>query len=114
LFRNQIHVCHRSLYATNTSAAVTGCFDWVANLSLAQSGLPGFTLFSGVKSENQLPFRLDFGQSNGWDRYRLRIPAKAEIGGSQFTITYPDYYKGNLTPIRLRCDQKTKKCRSKR
>jgi len=62
--------------------------DWVANLSLAQSGLPGFTLF-WCQERNQLPFRLDFGgQSNGWDRYRLRIPAKKlKLAAAQFTIT---------------------------
>jgi len=66
-------------------------------VSSAQS-LPGLTIFSGVKRENQLPFRLDFGgQSNGWDRYRLRIPQKKlNLAASQFSISYPDYYKGKF------------------
>ncbi len=76
-----------------TSFLVTG----LPALTWAQS-LPGFTLFSGIKSENQLPFRLDFGgQANGWDRYILRIPAqRMKLAVGQFAITYPDYYKGTF------------------
>ncbi|MDZ8109702.1 MAG: DUF2808 domain-containing protein [Nostoc sp. DedQUE12a] len=71
-------------------------------VSLAQS-LPGFTLFSGVKGENQLPFRLDFGgQTNGWDRYRLRIPGqRMKLAVAQFAITYPDYYEGIFDPKKI-------------
>jgi hypothetical protein len=81
-----------------SALAVTGCvIAAVPTVTLAQS-LPGFTLFSGVKSENQLPFRLDFGgQSNNWDRYRLRIPAnRMKLAVAQFAITYPNYYKGTF------------------
>jgi hypothetical protein len=80
-------------------------------VSSAQGGLPGFTLFSGVKSENQLPFRLDFGgHSNGWDRYRLRIPAKKlKLAAAKFTITYPDYYKGNFDTDKIEVRIKNKK-----
>ncbi len=61
-------------------------------------GLPGLTLFSGVKSENQLPYRLDFGgQANSWERFRFRIPAKRmNLAAAQFAVSYPDYYKGTF------------------
>jgi Protein of unknown function (DUF2808) len=81
-----------------SALAVTGCLlTGLPAVTLAQS-LPGFTLWSGVKSENQLPFRLDFGgQTNSWDRYRLRIPSqKMKLAVAQFVITYPDYYKGEF------------------
>lgn len=66
-------------------------------------GLPGLTIFSGVKRESELPFRLDFGgRSDGWDRYRLRIPAKKmKLAVSEFAILYPDYYKGNFDTKRI-------------
>ncbi|MDB9375614.1 DUF2808 domain-containing protein [Nodularia sphaerocarpa] len=66
-------------------------------------GLPGLTLFSGIKSENQLPFRLDFGgQANGWDRYILRIPAKQmNLAAAQFAVSYPDYYEGTFDPKKV-------------
>jgi hypothetical protein len=78
-----------------TSLLLTG----VQAVSWAQ-GLPGLTLFSGVKGENQLPYRLDFGgQSNNWDRYILKLPAqKMKLAVAQFAITYPDYYKGSFDP----------------
>lgn len=61
-------------------------------------GLPGFTLFGGPPRESQLPFRLDYGgSSNAWDRYRLRIPAKKmQLAVAQFSISYPDYYRGEF------------------
>ena len=67
-------------------------------VATAQSGLPGFTLWSGVKRENQLPYKLDFGgQTSGWDRYRFRIPQKKlNLAVSQFSISYPDYFKGKF------------------
>ncbi|MBE9051599.1 DUF2808 domain-containing protein [Nostocales cyanobacterium LEGE 11386] len=63
----------------------------------------GLTLFSGIKSENQLPFRFDFGgQANNWDRYRLRIPSeKMKLAVAQFAVTYPDYYKGTFDPNKI-------------
>ncbi|MTJ14259.1 DUF2808 domain-containing protein [Anabaena sp. UHCC 0187] len=76
--------------------AVTSCvLTSLPATTLAQSGL---TLFSGVKSENQLPFRLDFGgQTNSTDRYILRVPAKKmKLAVAQFAITYPDYYNGTF------------------
>ncbi|MDX2098544.1 MAG: DUF2808 domain-containing protein [Leptolyngbyaceae cyanobacterium bins.59] len=65
--------------------------------ALAQS-LPGFTIFSGVRNENQLNYRLDFGgRSDSWDRYRLRISSKRmKLAVSQFVISYPDYYDGKF------------------
>jgi len=61
-------------------------------------GLPGLTIFSGVKQENQLSWRMDFdGQPGVTDRYRLRIPAKKmEFAVEEFSITYPDTYKGEF------------------
>ncbi|BAT56065.1 hypothetical protein NOS3756_50650 [Nostoc sp. NIES-3756] len=94
-----------------SALAVTGCvIAAVPTVSFAQS-LPGFTLFSGVKSENQLPFRLDFGgESNSWDRYRLRIPAnKMKLAAAQFAITYPDYYKGTFDTKDIEIEVKGKK-----
>ncbi|NMG08941.1 DUF2808 domain-containing protein [Brasilonema sp. UFV-L1] len=81
-----------------STLAVTGfLLAGVPAISWAQS-LPGLTLFSGVKGENQLPFRLDFGgQSNGWDRYRLKISnKKLKTAVAQFVISYPEYYKGTF------------------
>ncbi|MEH1777890.1 DUF2808 domain-containing protein [Nostoc sp.] len=88
-----------------TSFLVTG----LPALTWAQS-LPGLTLFSGIKGENQLPFRLDFGgQANAWDRYILRIPAqKMKLAVGQFAITYPDYYKGTFDPKNIEVRVKDK------
>jgi hypothetical protein len=46
---------------------------------------------------------LDFGgQTNGWDRYRLRIPAKKmNLAASLFVINYPKYYKGTFDPKKV-------------
>lgn len=68
----------------------------VPSLSLAQ-GLPGLTLFGGPKRENLLNFRLDYGTAGVWDRYRLRIPAKkVQLAIAQFSIDYPEHYKGKF------------------
>lgn len=78
--------------------AVTGCLlSVLPSVSRAQ-GLPGLTLFGGVPREQQLNYMLDFGgKADMWDRYRLRIPAsKMELGVAQFTVSYPDYYKGQF------------------
>ena len=83
-----------------STLAITGCL--VAGLPIVafSQGLPGLTIFSGVKSENQLNYRLDFGgNTNAWDRYRLRIERKRmKVAVAQFTIDYPDYYKGTFDP----------------
>lgn len=63
-------------------------------------GLPGLTIFSGVKPENQLSYRLDYGGNvNTWDRYRLRVDRKrVKTAIAQFSIDYPDYYRGTFDP----------------
>ncbi len=94
-----------------STLAVTSCLlAGIPAISWAQS-LPGFTLFSGVKSENQLPFRLDFGgQSNGWDRYSLRINnKKLKTAVAYFVISYPDYYKGTFDPKEIEVRVRDKK-----
>lgn len=93
-----------------STLAITGCLlAGLPALTLAQ-GLPGFTLFSGVKGENQLSYRLDFGgQTNGWDRYRLRIPQKKmNIAVAHFVINYPDYYKGSFDTKKVEVNVKGK------
>lgn len=79
--------------------AIAGCLmGAVPIVSHAQSGLPGLTIFGGVQGPDSLNYRLDFGgHSNGWDRYRLRVPAKKmKLAVAQFAISYPDYYKGTF------------------
>jgi hypothetical protein len=94
-----------------TTLALTSCL--LAGLSAATraQSLPGFVLFSGVKAENQLPFRLDFGgQTNNWDRYILRIPQqKMKLAVAQFSVTYPDYYKGSFDTKAVEVRVKNKK-----
>ena len=94
-----------------SALAATGCLlTGFASLTQAQSS-PGLTIFSGVERQNQLSYRLDFGgQSDGWDRYRLKIPAKKmELGAAQFVITYPDYYKGKFDTKNVEVRVKGKK-----
>lgn len=82
-----------------SAIAVTGFLlaGMPAAITSAQ-GLPGLTLFSGVKSEHQLSYRLDFGgQRNDSDRYRLRISGKKlKMATEKFVIAYPDYYDGEF------------------
>lgn len=77
--------------------ACTALVAGIPTLIRAES-LPGFTLFGGPPREDQLPFRLDYGgTANAWDRYRLRIPAKRmKLAVAQFSITYPNYYRGEF------------------
>ncbi len=83
-----------------STLAVTSCLVAGYQAVSWANSLPGLTLFSGVKSENQLAYRLDFGgQANNWDRYILKVPAqKMKLAVAQFAITYPDYYKGSFDP----------------
>lgn len=69
-------------------------------LAAIAQGLPGLTLFSGVDRKDQLSYRLDFGGNSGsWDRYRFRIKReKVKVAIAQFSIDYPDYYKGTFDP----------------
>ncbi len=94
-----------------SAIAVTSCLIIGSPIVISAQSLPGFTIFSGIKRENQLPFRLDFGgQSNGWDRYRLRIPSKKlNLAVSQFSISYPDYYKGKFDTDKIEVRIKDKK-----
>lgn len=94
-----------------SALAVTTCLLTGFPTIISAQSLPGFTLFSGVKRENQLPFRLDFGgQSSSWDRYRLRIPPnKLKLAVSQFAISYPNYYKGNFDTDSIEVRVKGKK-----
>ncbi|MBV8884620.1 MAG: DUF2808 domain-containing protein [Chroococcidiopsidaceae cyanobacterium CP_BM_RX_35] len=81
-----------------STLAVTSCFlSWFPAVSWGQTN-PGVTLFSGVQSGNQLPYRLDFGGApNQWDRYHLRIPAKKmKLAVAEFAITYPKYYRADF------------------
>ncbi|MBF2066660.1 MAG: DUF2808 domain-containing protein [Calothrix sp. C42_A2020_038] len=84
-----------------SAIAVTSCLlTGFPGISMAQSG---FTLWSGVKAENQLNHRFDFGgQANGWDRLRLRIDnKKMKTAVAQFVISYPNYYKGSFDPNKI-------------
>ncbi|MEO0684513.1 MAG: DUF2808 domain-containing protein [Cyanobacteria bacterium J06649_11] len=83
-----------------SAVAITGfLLSGMPAITSAQ-GLPGLTLFSGVKRENQLSYRLDFGgQRNDSDRYRLRISAKKmKMAAEKFVIAYPDYFDGEFDP----------------
>ncbi|MEM7552843.1 MAG: DUF2808 domain-containing protein [Cyanobacteria bacterium P01_A01_bin.84] len=79
-----------------SSLIITSCLlGSLPSVTWAQNGI---TIFSGVKSGSELPYRLDFGgNTNDWDRYRLRIPQKKLTTAVQkFVITYPDYYEGEF------------------
>ncbi|WP_295616723.1 DUF2808 domain-containing protein [Chamaesiphon sp. GL140_3_metabinner_50] len=77
---------------------VAGCLVAVAPTATKADSLPGFTLFSGVDPSNQLSYRLDSGNRNTTDRYRLTIPGSKinRLGAAQIQITYPNYYKGKF------------------
>ena len=78
--------------------AVASCLVAVAPTVTKADSLPGFTLFSGVDPSNQLSYRLDSGNRNSTDRYRLTIPGSKinRLGAAQIQITYPEYYKGKF------------------
>ncbi|BAZ41488.1 hypothetical protein NIES4101_74540 [Calothrix sp. NIES-4101] len=91
-----------------SALAMTGCLlTGFSGVSLAQSG---FTLWSGVKGDNQLNYRFDFGgQANGWDRLRLRVPnKKLQTAVAQLVISYPEYYKGSFDPKKIEVKVKGK------
>lgn len=91
--------------------AATSCLLSAFPAITLADALPGFTLFSGVKSGDQLPFRLDFGgQSDGWDRYRLKIPAnKVKLAIAQINISYPNYYEGTFDKKKIEVQVSGKK-----
>jgi hypothetical protein len=78
--------------------AVTSCLVAVVPIAARADSLPGFTLFSGVEPSNQLSYRLDSGNRNTTDRYRLKIPGSKinRLGAAQIQIAYPEYYKGKF------------------
>lgn len=77
-------------------AVTAGLLSGLPLVTMAQTN-PGFTLFGGPESRNQLNYRLDSGSAGTWDRYRLRIPAnKLNLAVAQLSIFYPDYYKGTF------------------
>ena len=86
-----------------SAVAITGCLLTGISATTWAQNTSGLTIFSGVERENILRYYLDFGgRADGWDRYRLRIPAKKlELGVTQFDITYPDYYTGKFDPDRI-------------
>jgi hypothetical protein len=67
---------------------------------MAQSGI---NLWSGVRRENQLNHRFDFGgQPNSSDRLRLRVDAqRSKTAIAQLVISYPRYYKGSFDPKKI-------------
>lgn len=90
----------------STLALPAACFAFAgsliasAPLAAFADGLPGLTIFSGVEAKNQLNYRLDFGGRIGsWDRYRFRVPReKVKVAIAQFSIDYPNYFKGTFDP----------------
>jgi hypothetical protein len=82
-----------------SSLAIAGCLLAGIPAFTSAQGLPGLTLFGGVKGDDNLNYRLDFGGKAGatGERYRLRIPQKKmKLAVAQFAITYPDYFKGEF------------------
>jgi hypothetical protein len=83
--------------------ACTGCLAVAVPAIVTAQGLPGITIFSGVESKNRLDYRLDYGTRNMWDRYVLRVSGKKlQQAVYQFTISYPDYYKGKFDPEEIK------------
>jgi hypothetical protein len=91
--------CQKITLYLLSALAISGCLVAVAPRSSAQ-GLPGLTIFSGVNRPDQLNWRMDFDGNPGvQDRYRLRIPAKKmQFAVEQFSITYPNSYRGEFDP----------------
>ena len=81
-----------------SAIAATGCvLTGIQTITSAQV-TSGLILYGGVERQNQLNYRLDYGNENMWgDRYRLRMPAsKMPLGVSQFQIDYPPYFNGEF------------------
>jgi Protein of unknown function (DUF2808) len=92
-----------------STLAVTSCLlTTLPSATMAQSGI---NLWSGVRRENQLNHRFDFGgQANGWDRLRLRIDSRRlKTAVAQFVISYPDYYNGSFDPKKIEVRARGKK-----
>lgn len=91
---------------------LTGCLvTGLQTVTSAQGGTPGLTIFSGTERGDELNWRMDFGgRARGWDRYRLRIPAKKmKLAVAQFAISYPNYFKGKFDPKDIELRVKDKK-----
>jgi len=86
--------------------AVSGCLVTGLAVVTQAQGTPGLTIFSGVKSDDQLGYRLDFeGKLGARDRYHLRIPArKIAFAVSKIVINYPDTYRGTFDPKAVRVE----------
>lgn len=93
-----------------STLAITSCLLTLYPTTTWAGG-QGLVLFSNVKTENRLPFSLDYnGQTNIIDRYRLRIPAnKMKLAVAQFTISYPESYKGSFDPNKVEIKVANKK-----
>lgn len=83
-----------------STLAIAGSLVAAVPLVVFAQGLPGLTIFSGVQPGRQLNYRLDFGGNSGsWDRYRFRIGRdKVKVAIAQFSIDYPNYFKGTFDP----------------
>ncbi len=94
-----------------SALAITSCLLTALPTMVLADSSPGFTLFSGVKSEEQLPFRLDFGgNTDATDRYILKIPAKkVKLAIAQLDISYPNYYEGTFDKKRIELEVGGKK-----
>jgi len=94
-----------------SALAVTSCLLAGLPTTSQADPNPGLTLFSGVKHDEQMSYRLDYGgQPSGWDRYRLRIShKKLKIAVAHFVINYPEYYKGSFDPKQIELNVKGKK-----
>lgn len=81
--------------------ALSGCLiAGMQTITWAQNSNPGLVIFGGVDREKILDYHLDFGgRADGWDRYRLKIPAKKMTqGAAKFFISYLDkpLYEGKF------------------
>jgi Protein of unknown function (DUF2808) len=78
--------------------AVASCSIAIIPVAARSQSLPGFTIFSGVEQSDRLSYRLDSGNRNVTDRYKLTIPGSKinRLGAAQIKIGYPDYYRGKF------------------
>jgi hypothetical protein len=86
-----------------SAIALTGCVATGFSASALAQSNSGFTIFSGVESQYQLGYRLDEGGRLGvTDRYRLNIGRKhMTLAANQFTVTYPETYRGEFDADRV-------------
>ncbi len=86
--------------------AMSACLVTGLAVVTQAQGTPGLTIFSGVQSDNQLGYKLDYeGKLGVRDRYHLRIPSrKMEFAVSRLVINYPDSYEGIFDPKAVRVE----------